>query len=540
MKAIILTAGKAERLKPVINSGEKILLPIFGQPVGIKIVLQYINLGIQDFLIVTSEENRTIIVNTLDSFFCNSKIKLTYHTQAVANGPGEALKECTAYIDEPVIVHLSDTVCKLDKLESGNWIGVSVVDNNFNQWCMVSVDEHMEITDFYDKPNRTVNTNLAAIGLYCFEDYKILKQALCECSFASELSTIFNYFMKHKKIKAFKCQGWQDLGSMPNYINHIRYQTADCRCFNKLTTTEFGTCIKKSSHKKTLNCEKNWYKQVEKTLEIERLVPQIYRYFEDGYEMEFFDYPSLSYIFLYHNVCDANWLWMMEHLLDVLKKSLWKIEPPQDVLNESYNMAYHIYGEKLRKRLDMWGNECVKYEEIEINDKKYNGLPFYEGFLKSKIDYLSKTAYKYMSVIHGDLVFSNILYSTRYGFFKLIDARGNFGTNTIFGDKRYDFAKLRQCYHGLYDLIVNDSFEIVEDQNKFWFTVFSDKKIVYQKIDKMIIEQGVDIKEIEWIECLLFLSMIPLHSDKPKRQMAFYLKAMVILNQIYTDTMEQA
>ena len=534
MKAIILTAGKAERLKPVIKYGEKILLPISGQPIGIRIMLQYIEHGIKDFIIVTSGENRTIIEETFNSFFFNSKIKITYHTQMSSNGPGEAVKECIEYIDEPVIIHLADTMCKLNGIEMGNWIGVSPVSKDFDQWCMVAINGDMEVTHLYDKPIQDPKTNLAAIGIYCFEDYKLLNRALLECVSAPELSTIFKKFMKYKSIKVLKYESWQDLGNMPNYIKNIRYGTADCRYFNKLTISDYGSCIKRSSHLKTVNCEKDWYRQIKNFPEIKRLVPQIYNYFEDGYEMEFFDYPSLSFMFLYYNVRSENWKWIVGQLLKVLKNSLWRYKAPAEILNKSYDMAYQIYAIKLKKRLRLWGSECLHFDKIIINGNVYKGLSFYKEILRKKIEFLSKTAHNYMSTIHGDLVFSNILYSTKYGFFKLIDARGNFGENTIFGDMRYDYAKLRQCYHGLYDLIVNDSFELHRDKNVFEFNLFSNKKMEYIQIDALVMDQGINIDEIEWIECLLFLSMIPLHNDKPNRQLAFYLIAIILLSELYT------
>ena len=53
--------------------------------------------------------------------------------------------------------------------------------------------------------------------------------------------------------------------------------------------------------------------------------------------------------------------------------------------------------------------------------------------------------------------------------------------------------------------------------------------------DELVVEYGYDRKNIKLIEALLFLTMIPLHSDDIKRQQAFYLTAIKKLNEVLYD-----
>lgn len=529
MKVIILTAGKAERLRPVIKNGEKFLLPLAGKPAGIRMILQYRNMGIKDFIIVTSAENDAMIQESVNAFFCHSDIRISYVVQREPKGPGDALKLCAAYMDEPVLIHLSDTIYKNVPSFTGNWIGVSAV-KDYEKWCMVCVDEHKTVKEMHDKPTAPPKTNWAAIGIYFFEDYRLLQAAISEEEEITELSAVFQRFQRKKEIKIVECQEWRDLGSMDNYIDNTRLEIADCRCFNSLALTDYGSCIKRSSHQKTIDSEKNWYQGISSYPEIQRLVPQIYQYFDDGYEMEFLDYPSLAYLFVYQRILPGNWIWIINQLLKVLKNTMWIQKAPEEYAGRSYGLAKKIYSDKLYKRLNMWGNECLDYEYITINGKKYKGFPHFKEVLDERTERLAETAGQYMSVIHGDLVFSNILYAAHYGFFKLVDARGNFGQDMIFGDARYDIAKLRQCYHGLYDFIIQDCFEISRSKEEFTFRIFADMPADAAGIDKKVADYGYDIAEIEWIECLLFLSMIPIHSDRPNHQLAFFLKAILLLN----------
>ena len=144
-------------------------------------------------------------------------------------------------------------------------------------------------------------------------------------------------------------------------------------------------------------------------------------------------------------------------------------------------------------------------------------------------------------MIHGDLVFSNILITPRRLQFKLLDARGNFGENGVYGDVRYDIAKLRQCYHGMYDFIMADAYYFKENsEGNYQFALYSQNPIDYLKWDAEIDKMGYSIDEIEIIEILLFISLIPLHAENKMRQKVFFLRAIQILNQHYFETMKKS
>ena len=112
--------------------------------------------------------------------------------------------------------------------------------------------------------------------------------------------------------------------------------------------------------------------------------------------------------------------------------------------------------------------------------------------------------------------------------YKFIDPRGNFGIDTIYGDYRYDIAKLRHCYHGRYDEITNNLFEIEENEGKINIKFYKNNE--YIDFDEILEKKDVNIDDIELIEGLLFISMIPLHNDYPERQIAFFARGIQILN----------
>ena len=102
------------------------------------------------------------------------------------------------------------------------------------------------------------------------------------------------------------------------------------------------------------------------------------------------------------------------------------------------------------------------------------------------------------------------------------------------GDQRYDIAKLRQSYHGFYDFIVNNLYEIEQKKdNSYYLNIYM--HLYHNKIKELFDNEifrstQISINEIEIIEGLLFISMCPLHYEDKIRQKAFWLKGLEILN----------
>ena len=137
-------------------------------------------------------------------------------------------------------------------------------------------------------------------------------------------------------------------------------------------------------------------------------------------------------------------------------------------------------------------------------------------------------------VIHGDLCLGNILFDSKTKIIKLIDPRGRFGEQGIFGDVYYELAKMSHSFLGLYDFIMTGQFrmtgveEIIRDPViRFRSTDYHDwiGKIFLDRVER----NGYDIERVRISEALLFLSMLPLHSDSLARQKALYIRGVDLL-----------
>jgi hypothetical protein len=137
-------------------------------------------------------------------------------------------------------------------------------------------------------------------------------------------------------------------------------------------------------------------------------------------------------------------------------------------------------------------------------------------------------------LIHGDFCLSNILFDSRSGRIKVIDPRGLDSAQrlTSHGDLRYDIAKLAHSVVGLYDHIVAGAFELEAELapgcNRFRLDIHIDQRI--QDVQNVFLDlelvPGVTPRPLMPMVVLLFISMLPLHSDRPQRQTAFLANAL--------------
>ncbi len=117
----------------------------------------------------------------------------------------------------------------------------------------------------------------------------------------------------------------------------------------------------------------------------------------------------------------------------------------------------------------------------------------------------------------------------------MIDPRGTFGEFDIYGDERYELAKILHSIEGKYDFIIKDLFKLeTDDLNyriEFNYTEPSPDivsifmNVFHEKIN------GIE-NQLILIESLLFLSMIPLHRESLKHQQAMLCRGIQLLDRV--------
>ncbi len=267
------------------------------------------------------------------------------------------------------------------------------------------------------------------------------------------------------------------------------FTTTKERKHNNLILTENNTYIKSSS-KSDIEGQIYYYNNIPESLK--HFFPKLIKYTPKltvndtttSYEMERINGVTLSYLYINTD--------FGEDILKMLILAVQKLHIPAYKLDERKIDYYANYSDKLKERYD------VKiYDQFEKSKELYTKLIGLLDEYKSK-NFLEKR------IIHGDLVFTNILLDEE-GLFKLIDMRGKVGNElTIFGDTMYDWAKIYQSLLG-YDFILNDK-EIDHKYIKKYSELFFE--LLEKHCGSYI---NVYFKYIKIITASLFFSLIPLH-----------------------------
>lgn len=528
---VILMAGKGTRLYPLTLGFPKCLLSIKQKPAIYNMILPLINKGLKDIIFVVNQENLNLIKDFMDNSFSNLELNIKYVIQTDFSGPGNAFSLVEKHIDKnkSVILLLGDTLCSYPDNYNNSWIGVTSVSNYEKKYYCMIVSENGLIKDIIDKPKYNIETNDAAIGLYYFKDAEllsnVLKNKIEKIGGEYQLSSYFDKYREDDKLYVEKIDNWEDIGTLEGYLKTNK-NNFNCRFFNKLDLDEYSVLHKKSKYEKVTS-EMNWFKETQDT-DFEKMSPKFYESEKtnDEYGIEYYDYLTLSEYFTFYPLSQYSRTYIFSSLID----KMIKLYQNNKVSNKLFkDLLKQILWDKTLNRINEWERkDLISLENIQINGKEYLGVFQTLERLKGAITKLSNECSNYISIIHGAPAFSNILFSPRNMIYKFIDPRGNFGIDTIYGDYRYDIAKLRHCYHGKYDEITNNLFEIQENKGKFNIKFY--KNIEYADFDDILKKKNIDIDDIELIEGLLFISMIPLHNDYPDRQIAFFARGIQILN----------
>lgn len=534
MQLVVLMGGKASRLAPLSYSLPKGLLTINSKPGIFNMLVDYSKNGLKDIIFVVSPSNKSIVESFVNKTF--NQLNITYVVQDEPKGPLHALQLCKDYITKHTLLLLGDTMCETNLDYSYDWLGYqTITDNSHSRWCLIKTNEKEEIVDIIDKPDYTPETNKVLVGIYNFVNPTLLKEAL-EQKYEKkrgeyQLSSMIEYYFNHRKMKGVVINEWRDTGTLEDYANTLR-DSISGRSFNHFTLDEFGVLTKTSSYGK-LKSEIMWLKKIQNS-KFNFLIPQFISSEQNGdiisYKTEFVNGKTLAEYFMFFDITDDNWKFIFDKFMK-FGKLIWTKKAP----NSAHNikpLAHKMYIDKTVERIAQWDRKDILSEDVLfVNGEKLLSYNKVFELLQERLKNLVASSSKYYSIIHGDICFSNVIYLPEVSTFKLLDPRGNFGVDTIYGDARYDIAKARHCYHGLYDYITQGLYDLKEiSTNTFEYSFLTSNIINPNIFDEIIKKYGYDINDIELIEGLLFISMIPLHADDPKAQIMYYLTGLKCLN----------
>ncbi len=375
------------------------------------------------------------------------------------------------------------------------------------------------------------------IGYFAFSSRLDLIKALA-ISKKSAKRAVYEY-QQHIPMQLIDITDYYDCSHFDDYI-HARANMTTERAFNSLVIKD-GLVTKTSEVTHKIQAEIYWFTHI--PVNLRRFTPQLIDYREVGnqhfYSLEFLPFMPLNELYVHGRNPIAFWHYIFT-LLQEFFETAGQADTRRD-LDNSYAQAYayDLYHKKTLKRLG-------QYEEsgaISMDAPVYYENRCLGSLMQITQDCINKALAipATVSIMHGDLCFSNIMYDSRGRRIKIFDPRGtdSAGNFSIFGTASYDLAKLTHSVIGMYDFIIAGRYELVTTEQGMEIEFDIDERLESIRDDFLNITFIKDFATIDIMPAvvLLFLSMLPLHSDRPDRQQAMLINAYRLYK---TYVLEQA
>ncbi|ACX73127.1 Nucleotidyl transferase [Methanocaldococcus vulcanius M7] len=220
MDALILCAGKGERLKPLTENRPKPMIPIAGKP-----ILQHIIDKIEDlvdniYLIVKHKKE-----NIIEHFKDHPKVK--FLEQGKIDGTGEAVLTAKNHIGDEFLVINGDIVFE-DTLEQflkyKYAIAVKEVSDPKN-FGVVVLDDKNNVIEIQEKPENP-KSNLINAGIYKFDRkiFELIEKTEISKRGERELTDAIKLLIKEENVKGIKLNGyWNDVGRPWDVLEANKY-----------------------------------------------------------------------------------------------------------------------------------------------------------------------------------------------------------------------------------------------------------------------------------------------------------------------------
>jgi len=178
MKALILAAGRGERLIPITDTLPKPMIPIAGKPLLHHLIDTLRENGITDIIIVIG-----YMADRIRDYFddgSNFGVNIQYIPQLQPSGVGDAILLAKPYLSDPFLLCYSDVVLhpelihrmldiySTQKVEAA--VAVTLVEHP-KFYGVAELDEEFHITKFIEKPAETATlSHYATAGCYIFTE----------------------------------------------------------------------------------------------------------------------------------------------------------------------------------------------------------------------------------------------------------------------------------------------------------------------------------------------------------------------------------
>jgi dTDP-glucose pyrophosphorylase len=539
--AVIPAAGRvAEGLVGLSNIVSPAMIPVGGRPVIYWTLRQLHSIGVARAVVAVARRSTFI-----EEFVACTKptMEVDFITPSKDTGVLRTVLDLLEEVRTPsALVVLGDTHFQLPSgalLPEQATVLVHPVDDAY-RFCVAEL-AGTQVSSLTDKPHGLVGSQQALIGVYYFPDVEVARVIARQCVAAAESAAqspqmlpLLEALRSGPGLRAIVAADWSDVGN-PDRQAASHRALLQQRAFNELAIDPvFGTITKRSKNVSKFIDEINYLRLLPADLAVlfPRIVAHSTSWESPFVTLEYYGYPTLSEMWVYENIDPAIWRGVFHHLHSVIHDGFARHQRPLEPA-----AVRNMLLDKTSTRLAAIAPSSPLYvfahgeQNVWVNDVSVPSLRKQWPRLERAIDDLASRAKG--TIIHGDLCLSNILYDLRSRVIKLLDPRGSFGDSGIYGDPRYDLAKLHHSVIGGYDLLVNDLFDVSVQAAVLHLTLRQrhNHRAIAEQFDAVFFAKGDERlrTDITLISGLLFASMIPLHADMPRRQLAMMARSLQLL-----------
>jgi hypothetical protein len=333
-----------------------------------------------------------------------------------------------------------------------------------------------------------------------------------------------NHYLAGHAVAAFEAETWLDFGHLQTFFQS-RLAVTTARAFNTVKIDGL-TARKSSADAPKIWAETHWLQEAPPDVQVYcgRLLgfgSQDGRVF---YETEYEFLPVLSELFVHGAVGRAPWLRILASCEAFLNACVAHRGP-----GSGDAALTKLAADKTLARLE----DFARATGFNIHAPLSLGgaaRPSLVQIAERLVPAYDLTSGRPETLMHGDLCFSNLLYDSRVRRIKAIDPRGLVGDRpTLYGDLRYDLAKLAHSIVGRYDQIVAGRCRASVEgcHYSLEFEAIACQPWLEEALGALVVDGVSGLSEpVRALSCGLFLSMLPLHADRPDRQAAFIANAL--------------
>ncbi len=299
-----------------------------------------------------------------------------------------------------------------------------------------------------------IHSGITHISSSGFQEYK--KLANSDTFRTTEMHVLLNEFCKKEIVLVVN----MEKAGVERKTGDL---TLDGGSFSNVMVTKEDEIIKKegSTDTKRLVNEISYLCNIPKKLQ--QYFTEIIDYATEGptvwYTMRHYPQPSLKKLLLSGKINALEAVEILTRIIKFMVENVYVLK--RDDAPACYSNSVHFHRVEVRRQMTVSEapifGKIFEAERFIINELEYENPFKLIGRIKDNVKLSSTLHPPYLSMIHGDLHFDNLLIDTTTvpPKFRLVDPKG-FSA----GDPMYDISKLFHDFHGLYDFVYEYMFDL--------------------------------------------------------------------------------